>query len=110
MSLEVLKSEQKLRPYKDPQCSNPLTRITFDEPITVGETAEKVIYVKNVSPEELDHIEIETDNPEIKIEQSSNALSQGESMSIKIIATPSKLKVLTVNLKCRARAIARGYT
>lgn len=104
------RSEQKLRFFKDPECTNPLFIIAFDEPITVGETGEKVVFVKNITNEELVDLEIESPDPRVKFVLGTNKLDPKISTTVKILATPDTLKAITIKPIVRGRAIARGMT
>ena len=104
------REEQKLRYFKDPECRVPLFALRFEEPVTVGEIGEQVVYAKNITNEELTGIVIESEDPNVKFEIGSATLKPQESTTVKIIASPKDLKPLILKPKVKGTAIARGYS
>jgi len=107
-----LKKEQKFRYFKDEDCREPVYSIQFPDPVIRGsEKAELTIYAKNVTHEELADIQFVPADPDLKIEQSSEACSPFGVIKVKFIFTPKgdRTKALESEFTVRGRAIVRGY-
>lgn len=103
--------EQKFRYFKDVECSQPLYIISFPEPVVRGEEkAELTVYAKNITSEELDNLNFIPQDPDLKIEKSSDRVEPKGTIMLKFIFAPKedRNKELNTEFIVRGRAIMRG--
>ena len=107
------REEQKLRYFKDPECTQPMYAIRFPEPVVRGEEqAELVVYAKNITDEELDLLKFEPKDPDLTITPDVNRVEPKGTIRVVFIFAPSenRNKRLDSEFKVSGRAIIKGIT
>lgn len=107
------REEQKLRYFKDPECTQPIYAIRFPDPVVRGEEqAELIVYAKNITNEELDNLKFEPKDPDLTIKADQDKVEPSGVIRVVFTFAPSENrdKRLDSEFKVSGRAIIKGIT
>lgn len=90
--------------FADLEMKKPLTIIEFGE-ISIGETAELVVYALNVTNAELTDIKFEPEDKDLEIIVSNKVVKPKQVIMLKFIFTPSEDRETALNAKMRISAV-----
>jgi len=101
------KKKPKLMLFLDKECKIPLDTVGFDDIVEVGTTATKKVYLKNISEQIIDQIQVEIDDPEANVKLSTDSLTAGEVAELTVYWNPSpdRLSGLNAPIKVKGRVI-----
>ena len=101
------KKKPKLMLFLDKECKIPLDTVGFDDIVEVGTTATKKVYLKNISEQIIDQIQVEINDPEANVKLSTDSLTAGEVAELTVYWNPSphRLSGLNAPIKVKGRVI-----
>lgn len=97
--------EKKLRFYHDKECQEPFS-MEFMTPVIAGETDSMKVYAKNVTPEKLYRLKIESGDPDLKIEASDENIAPYGIIELTVTFSPSKTRKESLNSKFTVSGLA----
>jgi len=101
------KTKRKFQLYEDRKGEYPIENVVFDEIIEVGSTVEKIFYLKNISENPIDKIEVKIEDPDANVVIDKDILQSGEIAEVKVYWSPSEDRRHGLNapIKIRGRVL-----
>lgn len=78
VEIRAEKMKPKFQFFLDEKCKVAVDSLGIDEIVDVGDTAERVYYLKNISGHTVDKINVEIEDPDARVELEKNSLRDGE--------------------------------